>query len=156
MVRLVPRSLFANHAGHCRGGSLISFVIPKGNWLNLTRDVFLPSELTMTNAFRRKTHPFSGTVFFLCYCASAHSPTPLLRTVCGSIAVYSVFLLSQLHNTFSMFRGELLSLHFYRTDPANFIFRLMSAEGLLFVKICTRRAMTSHFLLFFFRKIFLS
>lgn len=42
--------------------------------------------------FSEKTHPFSGTVFF-CYCASAHSPTPLLHSVCGSIAVYSAFLM---------------------------------------------------------------
>lgn len=43
--------------------------------------------------FSEKTHPFSGTVFFFCYCASAHSPTPLLHTVCGSTAVYSAFLM---------------------------------------------------------------
>lgn len=92
MVRLVTRRLFTNHAGHCTGWSLASFIIPNGNLLNLTSYVFLHSELMMTNASQRKPTLFLVLCSFYVIVHLPTLPLPSYKPVVAA-SLYSLFFL---------------------------------------------------------------
>lgn len=145
LVRFITWRLLPDHTGPWTCWSLMGFVIPNGNLLNLTGSVFLHPELRMTHAFQRKP-----TLFLeLCSSVIVHLPTlPLPSHTWFVTASLYVLLFSCSTSTIHFLcLGEVAQSPFLLE---NVIFRLMSAEEFVFVRISIHNAMISLFLLFFF------